>query len=77
MAPTKLIPTIEAAELKGCSRNAILSAVKRGAIDGVQAGRYYVICANAKFDAWEADPERQQIGRDSQKPAGARRHKRK
>ena len=62
-----LIDTATAAKKKNCSRNAILDAVNRGAIDGQKTGRYYVVMENAKFANWNPNPDRQQIGRDSQK----------
>ncbi len=64
-----LISTMEAAEQKGCTRHAISAAIKRGAIDGVKAGRNYVVKANKKFTDWQPNPIRQKIGRESQSGA--------
>ena len=66
MPKTELISTAEAAKRKSCSRVAILDAIKRNVIDGVNTGRYYVVRANIKFEDWQPDLRRQQIGRDSQ-----------
>jgi hypothetical protein len=68
MATSKLISTGEAAELKGCTRKAIRDAVLRGDLGGEQAGRFFFVRANKKFEAWQPNPLRQQIGRESQKP---------
>ena len=54
--PTGLIDTATAAQRKHCSRNAILDAIKRGAIDGQQTGRYFVVMANKKFEEWSPNP---------------------
>ena len=62
-----LIDTATAAKKKDCSRNAILNAIRRDVIDGQQTGRYYVVIENTRFKNWSPDPDRQQIGRDSQK----------
>ena len=69
----ELISTMEAGALKGCTRHTILAAIRRGAINGVKAGRSYVVRANKRFEAWQPDPRRQQIGRESQKPKKATR----
>ena len=63
----KLISTTAAAEEKDCSRQAVTDAINRGAIDGVKAGRNYVIRANKKYRDWQPNPVRQQIGRESQR----------
>ena len=65
--PVEIIDTATAAKIKSCSRNAILDAIRRGAIDGQQTGRYYVVIRNVRFEQWEPNPVRQQIGRESQK----------
>ena len=68
-----LISTAQAAKVKACSRNAIIDAIKRNAIDGQMAGAYFVVRPNRKFDEWHPNPERQQIGRDSQKKTRRRK----
>ncbi len=67
MALPKLLSTADAAKAKNCSRNTILDAIKKGLIDGVQTGRYYVVQVNRKFQDWTPNPIRQKIGRQSQK----------
>ena len=57
-----------AADLKGCSRQAIAEAIQRGAIDGEKVGRNYVVRDNRKFQDWQPSQVRQEIGRESQKP---------
>ena len=66
MPKTELISTAEAAKRKKCSRVAILDAIRRSVIDGVNTGRYFTVRANRKFEDWQPDLRRQQIGRDSQ-----------
>ncbi len=66
MAKHELISTAEAAKRKKCSRNAILDAIKRKAIDGESLGAQYVVRANPKFERWQPNPKRQQAGRRSQ-----------
>ena len=68
MARSRKIDRATAAEIKGCSRQAIAGAIRRRAIDGDKVGRSYVIRANRKFEDWQPNPVRQQIGRESQKP---------
>ena len=64
-----IIGTAEAAERKGCSRNSILGAIRKGSIDGEKLGpRSYVVRDNKKFQEWQPNAARQQIGRESQKP---------
>ncbi len=69
MAQSKMISTTSAADLKGCSRQAITEAIQRGAIDGEKVGRNFVVRDNRKFEEWQPNPARQEIGRESQKPA--------
>ena len=68
-----LIPVGEAAESKGCSRNAIRDAIRRKDLDGRQIGRFFFVRANKRFEAWQPNPLRQKIGRESQKPKKATR----
>ena len=62
MAP-RIIDTATAATEKGCSRIAILDALKRAAIDGQRTGRYYVVFANKKYNEWQPNPNVQKSGR--------------
>jgi len=57
----------EAAERKECTVQAVRNAVKAGYVEAVQIGRAYIVLVNEKFEAWQPNRERQQIGRDSQK----------
>ena len=75
--PRRFMGTRAAAEEKGCSVQAILAAVKRGAIDGERVGREFVVYPNKKYRHWEPNRLRQQIGRESQKPKKRAARKRK
>jgi hypothetical protein len=66
MAKHELISTAEAARRKNCSRNAILAAIERKAIDGENLGAQYVVRANPKFERWLPSLKRQHAGRDNQ-----------
>ena len=77
MAKIQMLATSEAAQIKGCTRKAIVDAIKRGDIDGDQTGRYFVVRANKRFEAWQPNPRRQQIGRESQKKPKKATRKRK
>ena len=44
-----LISSNEAAQLKACTRQAILDAIERGAIDGQKVGRNFLARKNGKF----------------------------
>jgi hypothetical protein len=59
-----LISSNEAAQLKACTRQAILDAIERGAIDGQKVGRNFLVRKNGKFERWTPNPRRQQAGRD-------------
>ncbi len=61
------ISVTEAAEKKGCSRQAVHDAIKAGKIDSNKVGNFLIILVDGKFGKWNPNPERQQIGRDSQK----------
>ena len=63
----EVISTNEAAERKGCSPQSIWNAIKRNELTAQQVGRSYIISIDKKFKDWQPNPERQQIGRDSQK----------
>ncbi len=45
---------------------AIRNAISRGVIEGKKVGREYVVFPNKKFTAWQPNPVRQKIGRESQ-----------
>ncbi len=66
MPSTNLIPVGEAAEQKGCSRNAIRDAMERQALDGQKLGKFFFVKVNKKFTEWQPNPVRQKIGRESQ-----------
>ena len=71
-----LLRTSEAAERKSVTRQAIINAVGRGAIDGERLGpRFLAVVDNKKFKAWEPDRVKQanRAGRASQKPKKATR----
>ena len=69
MARHELISTAEAARRKNCSRNAILAAIQRKAIDGENLGAQYIVRANPQFERWMANPKRQRAGRESRSSA--------
>lgn len=54
----QIISVKDAANSKGCSRQTIWNAIKKGDIDGTQIGRSYVIEANQKFEKWQPNPNR-------------------
>ena len=75
-----LLRTSEAAEQKNVTRQAIISAVDRGAIDGKRLGpRFLAVLDNRKFREWEPDRVKQanRAGRESQKPKKRAARKRK
>jgi hypothetical protein len=59
-----LISSNEAAQMKVCTRQAILDAIERGAIDGQKVGRNYLVRKNGKFERWQPNPRRQKAGRE-------------
>ena len=67
MSPLNVLSTQQAAEEKGCSRQAILDAITRGVIDGQRVGREFIVQPNRKFREWHPSPMRQEFGRKSQK----------
>ena len=62
MPPLKIISTRQAAEEKGCSIQAILDAIKRGAIDGQRVGREFIVRPNKKYREWQPSEFRQKAG---------------
>jgi hypothetical protein len=64
MPLSTLISSTEAAGIKACTRQAIVDAVERGAIDGQKVGRSYMVRKNGKFEKWEPNPRKQQAGRE-------------
>ena len=65
MPLSTLISSSEAAQIKACTRQAIVDAIARGAIDGQQVGRSYMVRKNGKFERWKANPRRQKAGREA------------
>jgi len=63
----KQISVKEAAEIKQTTRQTINTAIRTGKIDATRIGSYNAVLVNKKFNDWQPDPVRQQIGRDSQK----------
>ncbi|MBB27402.1 MAG: hypothetical protein CME25_00670, partial [Gemmatimonadetes bacterium] len=51
------------AQLKACTRQAILDAIERGAIDGQKVGRNFLVRKNGKFESLQPNPRRQKAGR--------------
>lgn len=46
------IPTTEAAHRKGCTRQAIVNAIQRGAINGRKFGSVWAVADDAALAAW-------------------------
>ena len=68
MSPLNVLSTQQAADEKGCSKQAILDAITRGVIDGQRVGREFIVQPNRKFREWHPSPLRQEEpGRKSQK----------
>ena len=67
MSPLNVLSTRQAAEEKGCSMQAILDAINRGAIDGQKVGREHIVRPNRKYQEWQPARWRQEIGRQGQK----------
>ena len=65
MPLSNLISTIKAAELKSCTRQAIVDAVTRGDLDGQLVGHSYNVRKNGKFERWQPNPRRQKAGREA------------
>lgn len=63
----EFISTKDAAEQKGCTPQGIWGAIKRGAINGQQVGRSYIVAVDAKFKEWQPNPDKQKAGVESQK----------
>mgnify|MGYP001169087931 CR=1 FL=1 len=59
-----LISSPAAAEIKSCTRKAIVDAVIRADLDGQKVGRYYLVRKNRKFEQWQPNPRKQRAGRD-------------
>lgn len=72
-----LMSTTEAAKLKGVSRQAILDAVRRGALNGQKVGGHYIVVkGNKKFEAWEPVAVRQKAGKARARKAKKAKSKR-
>jgi hypothetical protein len=65
MPLTTLISSNEAAQMKACTRQAILDAIERGAIDGQKVGRNFLVRKNGKFERWKPNPRSQKAGREA------------
>ena len=61
------LSTVEAAELKGCTRQGIFQAVKSGKIDAEKVGRTNIVIANQKFQDWTPNPKIQAARRKKPK----------
>lgn len=48
-----LLSTTEAARLKGCTRQAIANALRRGTLHGGKVGRVWYVLPDAAFEAYE------------------------
>lgn len=59
----ELISITEAAERKGCTRQAIFGAIKRGEVDAQRIGHVFIVSANEKFNAWRPGEGYQKAGR--------------
>ena len=57
-----MITTEEAAESKGCTRQAIRDAIDRGVLDGDWFGRARIVKCNKRFQEWTPSG-RQRSGR--------------
>ncbi len=55
----ELLSVLQAAEMKGCTAQAIRDAIAKGKIKGQQVGRSLVVMANKTFDEWKPDSKRQ------------------
>lgn len=49
----ELISTSEAAEKKGTSRQVIIGAIERGAIEAQKIGGRFAVKVNTKFENWQ------------------------
>ena len=63
MTRTELISTTEAAQRKGCSRQAVHQAAKSGKLDAEQVGRSYVVRVNKVFEQWAPNPDKQKAAK--------------
>lgn len=48
-----LLSTTEAAKLKGCTRQTIADALRRGALQGSKLGRVWYVVRDTTFEAYE------------------------
>ncbi len=67
MARIERLSTVEAAKLKGCTRQGIFQAIQRGKLDAEKVGRTNLVIANKKFEEWTPNPKIQAARR--KKPA--------
>ncbi len=73
MARIERLSTVEAAKLKGCTRQGIFQAIQRGKLDAEKVGRTNIVVANQKFQEWTPNPKIQAARR--KKPAKRRAKK--
>ena len=63
MARVDRISTTEAAERKGCTRQALNLAVRSGKVDAERIGKVNVVVVDKKFEEWEPNPKIQAAGK--------------
>ena len=77
----KRLTVAEASENKGCSRQAVHDAIRKGLLDAERFGRMgYLLKCNKKYDDWFPNPNMQRSGysrwgRKTKKAKKARRSK--
>lgn len=57
------ISVLEAAQRKGCTRQAINDAIRAGRIDAVKIGKVHIVLVTSRFEAWTPMSGRQKAGR--------------
>ena len=58
-----LLPTRQAAELKGVSVQGILNAARRGAFESVEVGRFTHVIDDVHFKKWRPQAKKQLAGK--------------
>jgi hypothetical protein len=69
----KRLSTTEAAEQKGCSRQALNLAIRSGKLDAERIGKVNVVVANRKYADWTPNPNMQKGGKARAKKAKRKR----
>lgn len=59
----KIISTTDAAQIKGCSRQAIAEAVRGGYVDAERIGKSLAVKVNKRFEDWQPMRVRQKAGK--------------